>query len=88
MKFRAHRGGLAESMATVIEVQTRAELEKYIVDTSAPFERQLRSLIAENGLYVRPYGYDERIGWDTHIVILQGYGVLGFTDGDLPDAGR
>ena len=29
---------------------------------------------------VKPYIFDERINWDTHIVTLEGYGVLGFTD--------
>lgn len=72
-------------MATVIEIKSREELEKRLLETSQPFERQLRQLIATQGLYIEPYGYDDRIGWDAHIVILQGYGVLGFTDGPLPD---
>ncbi len=29
---------------------------------------------------VEPYGFDERINWQTHIVTLTGYGVLGYTD--------
>jgi hypothetical protein len=26
-------------------------------------------------------GMDERIGWDTYLVSVRGYGVFGYTDG-------
>jgi hypothetical protein len=32
---------------------------------------------------VKPYVFDKRINWDTHIVEIQGLGVYGFTDGPL-----
>jgi hypothetical protein len=32
---------------------------------------------------VKPYVFDLRIGWDTYIVHIPGFGVIGFTDGPL-----
>jgi hypothetical protein len=33
-----------------------------------------------------PYmGYDYRVGWYTYVVRYPGYGVLGFTDGDITE---
>ena len=69
-KFRQHRGQLAESLATT---ETCTSLE------------QLRSICQRLGVdadhvRVEPYIYDHRIAWDTHIVMVPGYGVVGFTD--------
>lgn len=33
---------------------------------------------------VSPYVFDDRNGWDTYIVTVEGYGVLGYTDGPVP----
>lgn len=85
MKFREHRGGLAESMATVVEVADRAALVAHVKGLLTPFA--FGGDIGA-GLDVRPYDplrLDERIGWYTHIVTLEGYGVLGFTDGPLKE---
>lgn len=79
VKFREHRALLAESMATVVEV----------VDLKDLLERINKDLgrcgaaITEEQLKIEPYGYDNRIGWNTHIVTAAGYGVFGFTDGPL-----
>lgn len=87
LKFREHRGGLAESMATVIEVPDRAALVAHVKKMLAPF---YFGGDIEAGLNVEPYGcsglplLDLRIGWQTYIVTLKGYGVLGFTDGPCP----
>jgi hypothetical protein len=36
----------------------------------------------DEDLKVAPYGgVDKRCGWDTYIVTIEGYGVMGFTDG-------
>lgn len=70
MKFRPQRGGLAEAMKEVVEL-----------DGMDALKARLRSLGWPDG-YVRvePYAYDARIGWDTYIVTIDGNGV-GFTDG-------
>lgn len=84
MKFREHRGGLSESMATTIDVADRAALVAYVARQLEPFHFTPAEI--EAGLAVEPYGYDKRIDWDTHIVTLKRYGVLGFTDGPCPAA--
>lgn len=90
MKFREHRGGLAESMATCVEVADRAALIAVIEQRLAPFGRPFTRAQIDAGLDVEPYGcsgmplLDLRIGWYTYIVTLDGYGVLGFTDGPCP----
>lgn len=79
MKFREHRGGLAESMATVVELKDKAAL---IEHCKKVMEAYMLPAQAIADLTVEPYGgIDTRIGWDTHIVTIGCYGVLGFTDG-------
>jgi len=67
IKFRHHRGSLSDSMDTVVQVaslQELADILKVEVDT----------------ISIKPYGYDKRIDWDTHLVCVNGDAV-GFTDG-------
>jgi hypothetical protein len=81
MKFREHRGGYDDSMATAVDVADRVALVAHIKGLLAPFK--FRGDI-DAGLLVSPYGWgeiDPRNGWHTHIVTLLDYGVLGFTDG-------
>ncbi len=72
-KFRPQRGGLAEAMREVVEVENRDELAAHI---GYPILR------------VVPYGgIDERIGWDTYVVVARypyGDEIAGFTNGPLP----
>jgi len=78
MKFREQRGGLAESMETLIELPDRASLvshcQKLLASSQFVFD--------PTKLKVEPYGgEDSRIGWkSTHIVTIEKYGVIGFTD--------
>jgi hypothetical protein len=77
MKIREHRGLLAEAMSSCKEIEPTM---------TAVIDQVLSSLpcflgIKPEDIHVEPYGYDKRIGWDTHIVIVDGYGVYGFTDG-------
>lgn len=74
IKFRFHRGGLEESMETIIEVKDLNEIVKFLK-------------AKEPGAYVgflscKYYGFDDRINWDTWIVLDDGY-PLGFSDGEL-----
>jgi hypothetical protein len=84
MKFREHRGGLDASMATVVEFQNRAELLEHCQVLLGPY----KFLFSDPHLQIFPYVHDNRIGWDTHIVIIQGYGPIGFTDGPVPGTGE
>lgn len=73
MKFRDHRGGLAESMATLVEIDpTMDALKQHLSHRS-------RTVDAET-LQAEPYGPDDRIGWAATFVIRDRHGVLGFTD--------
>lgn len=83
MKFREHRALLDEAMETVVELKDRADLLRHLQKLAEPWPTH--PPVTDTTVHVEPYGFDKRIGWDTHIVTLDGYGVLGFTDG--PDAG-
>lgn len=39
--------------------------------------------VSADTVHVEPYGYDDRCGWDVHLVTIDGYGVYGMTDGPL-----
>jgi len=79
MKIRIHTGGLAESMATVAEIEPTAEaIAQYLRDQWG----DLGYGVHPKNIEVKPYGFDERIKWGTHIVLLDGYGAA-FTDGPI-----
>jgi hypothetical protein len=72
-KFRWHRGGYAESMATVVPAKNMADL-RTIYENSGLEPRWIE-------IVVEPYcGVDRRNNWNTHVVKVNG-GVIGFTDG-------
>jgi hypothetical protein len=77
-KFRFHRGGLAESMATVIEVANAEELAKAVSE-------EHQCLIVATDLLQENEGFDDRIQWDTHLItFIAPGGVVGFSDGPIP----
>jgi len=67
-KFRPQRGGLTESLAEIKQVNSIQEL------------RELLNTV--KSIEIRPYVYDARICWDSHLVLVDGEPV-GFTDGPL-----
>lgn len=71
-KFRFHRGDLVASMATETEVASLASVIEALSAEGWP----------PGKIEIKPYAYDARIGWDSHIVTLDGAAV-GFTDGPL-----
>lgn len=82
MKFRKHRGGYDDSMATTVEIPAtiealRNEVAKIGSDNYHP---ELSGLRAYGGV-------DQRNGWDTYIVLgTTPDGVtfpVGFTDGPI-----
>lgn len=84
--FRQHRGSLHESMKTVVTVHSRQEIldqfEPWLIGVPAGEKPDVSKMAIEKTMY------DERIGWDTHLVTYEGAGVLGQTNGPLPeDAG-
>ncbi|KFL27629.1 hypothetical protein JP75_25210 [Devosia riboflavina] len=68
--FRLHRGSLADSMATARTINTKADLVKALDEDGWP----------HGDIEVKPYGRDDRIGWNTHIVTVDGM-AAGFTSG-------
>ena len=81
MKLREHRGGLAESMATTIEIDATAPA---LLAAMQPVVAPWGVYLTPDMIHLEPYGgIDERIGWDTYIVTIDGHGVYGFTDGPL-----
>lgn len=81
MKFRPQRGSLDAAMAEAQEFAGRAELVAHITEELAPWG----FVVTPTMVHVEKYGgIDKRIGWDTYIVTVDGYGVFGFTDGPAP----
>lgn len=80
MKARPARGlgtTLDEAMQHVVEIPNRSALIAYLqreYDFWKPTEANVT---------VKPYGYDKRIDWDTHLVCIDGKAAL-FTDGPCP----
>lgn len=66
-------------MATVVELADRDALLKHVRGLFEP------PYFHESRLLVEPYGsgIDERNGWHTHLVVLEGWGPVGFTDGPV-----
>ena len=70
MLYREHRGSLEDSMKTIFSIKsTKKDLSQIIGCNIEDIE-------------VKEYGYDDRIGWNTFIVLVKGIPV-GFTDGDV-----
>jgi hypothetical protein len=75
MLYRDHRGGLAESMATVVDLpRTRLALFAHLKS------RPLMPDFTMDDMKVEFYTYDDRIDWNTYIVTINGNAV-GFTNG-------
>lgn len=76
--FRFHREGLKESMETVTRVKDIDDLVMKINMAYLPEPR-----ITKGRLRISSYCYDKRIDWNTHIVVVNGLGVVGFLDGQF-----
>ncbi len=70
MKFRLHKGSIAESMETEVDIEPTKEALATLLDTTP------------DKVEVDKYIYDNRIGWDTYLVTIDGFAV-GMTDGDV-----
>lgn len=78
--FRYHKGGLAESMKTVKGFNSK---EGLIADIQKGLDRFGGHELDASNIEVKSYGFDSRIGWDTHMVFIEGYGPIGFTNGPI-----
>lgn len=77
MKIRTHRETLEDAMATEQEIEPNIESVRAYF-TKGSFWPELY----KGDIKVEPYGFDERINWNTHIVTVDG-NAIGFTDGPL-----
>lgn len=74
VRFRPHRGGLAESIAEQISLSGMDGLRRHLAAVIPDVDPMRWT--------VEPYsGADPRCGWaNTHIVHAEGYGVAGFCE--------
>jgi len=79
--FRPQKRTLAEAMGEVEEINSLNELIEKIKTDLSIFKHSFS--ISSNTVHVEFYCYDKRINWNTYIVTLDGYGVIGFTNGPL-----
>ena len=73
LKYRDHRGSLAESMETLIEVSNTDEIINHLNE----FYKQFGETVAE--IKFNHVGFDERINWDTYNVLYRLEGQKDFT---------
>jgi hypothetical protein len=69
-------------MKTVREFGTKQELIQYLkseLDRYSPNKHDCSNIT------IKPYAYDPRIDWNTHIVVLKGYGCLGYTNKEVQE---
>jgi hypothetical protein len=71
--FREHRGSLEESMATVTELESWTALVEYVIALVKPYRETTK-----DDVLLKWYGYDERVNWNTTLVLVKDYGVVGF----------
>ncbi len=79
MKFREHKGNLTDSMETVVDVADRKALTTLLRSRLEFYG----FTFSDEDLMVKPYRFDNRVNWNTHIVTIEDYGVVGFTDGPV-----
>jgi len=80
MKYRDHRGSLADSMETVREVYTVEEIMRHLNEYFNLFGRTVIEIKFSH------QGLDDRIGWDTWLVLQRldnedFFTVAGMSDG-------
>lgn len=79
MQFREHRDTIAESIDTIVTLKDRQALvehcQKFLAPLGIQFEPDALTLTYYSDIP------DTRVGWErTYIVIIEGHGVIGFSD--------
>lgn len=74
VKFRLHRGSLKDSLETVKEVTSLDEVKEIV-----KLER-----FTVGDLHCKYCGFDERIGWDTWLVLEDNNVPVGFCNAEIP----
>jgi hypothetical protein len=66
-------------METVQPVRDREHLVAVIRKSLAPFGKAIEPA----SITVEPYIFDGRVGWDTYLICIEGYGVWGMANGPI-----
>jgi hypothetical protein len=82
MWLRENRRTIWQSLATSVRIKNRAQLLR----TIAGRLRKSRIVLTDDMIHVTHYGYDDRIDWDEYIIVVDGFGVFGYTDEPCPSA--
>jgi hypothetical protein len=78
MKIRCHRGTLEAAILTVLEIEPSiSAVRNFLNEFDLPVRDDDRVEVVKYGK-----GMDERIGWDTHLVLVNG-SATAFTDGPV-----
>jgi hypothetical protein len=80
MKMRENRLTIEDSMSTTLDVENRAHLVRLIAERLGP----AGVAVTDRTIHVSHYGFDDRIDWDEHIIVVDGHGVFGFTNEACP----
>jgi hypothetical protein len=80
MRLRENRATIQDSLATTLEVEDRDQLVRHIFNTLG----KKGVVVTDEMVHVTHYGFDERIDWDEHIIVVDRFGVFGFTDAPCP----
>jgi hypothetical protein len=67
VKYRPHRGSLDDAMREVVEIDGRAALLRVLNNEMGAWGY----MIDDADVRIERYVFDERIGWDTHIVTIR-----------------
>ncbi len=82
MRMRENKPTIEQSMASVLEINGRDQLVRHVIDTL----KKKGVVVVDEMIHVTHYGFDDRIDWDEHIIVVDRFGVFGFTDSPcLPD---
>lgn len=84
MKYRDHKGGLSESMQTVVEITSIQELAEHIGKVYNLNEGEIENIKFQN------CGFDGRTGWNTYYVLfktkeMNDFVVAGMSDSEIID---
>lgn len=76
MRVREHRGTLIESLKTVRQIPaTKEDLADHI-NSIMNFPVKF----GPGSITIVKQGVDDRIGWDSHLIVVEGLGVFGYCD--------
>jgi hypothetical protein len=84
MRFREHRGGLEESLATTVEIPATSQglRDKLAEILGVIHTKEHVKNLLDDGMMLFYRGHDARTGWETYIVTSPQTGVLGMVDGE------